>query len=65
MSLGLSGNLCGSVYTPIFIMITEINGSKILRKRIYYASVNVNLMEENIIQIKSGVTINFGASETI
>ena len=46
-------------------MITEINRSKTLRKRIYHASLNVNLMEENIIQIKSGVAINFGASEKI
>ena len=35
-------------------MITSINESKIY--------VNFNLMEENIIQIKSGITINVDAS---
>ena len=31
-------------------------------QNIYHANVNVNLMEENVIQIKSGITINVDAS---
>ena len=30
----------------------------------YHANVNVNLMEENVIQIKSGIMINVDASVT-
>ena len=41
-------------------MITEINESKILPK--HHANLNVNLMEENVIQIKSGIMINADAS---
>ena len=63
--MGLSGNLCGSVYTPVFNMITEINGSETLTKHTYEASVNINLMAEKIIKIKGGITINFSASEKI
>ena len=28
----------------------------------YHANISVNLMVENVIQIKSGITINVGAS---
>ena len=41
-------------------MITEINQSKTL-KSIYHANVNVNLMEENVIPINGGITINVDA----
>ena len=34
-----------------------------IKKSIYHANVNVNLIVENAIQIKSGITINVGASE--
>ena len=39
----------------IFNMITGVNESKIKKKKknIYHANVNVNLIEENVIQIKS------------
>ena len=42
-------------------MITGINQSKILAKHIY-ASVNVNMMIENVIEIKSGIMVNVGVS---
>ena len=42
-------------------MITGTNESKILTKDIS-CKCNVNLMEENVIQIKSGKTINVNAS---
>ena len=45
----------------VFNMITEINESKTLAS-IYHANVNVNLMVENVIQIKSGITIHVDAS---
>ena len=38
-------------------MVTGINESKKLTN-IYHANVNVNLMEENVIQINDGITIN-------
>ena len=41
-------------------MVTGQNDSKILTKT--YTNVNVNLMEENVIQSKNGITINFNAS---
>ena len=31
----------------------------------YHANVNVNVIEENVIQIKSGITINLDASVKI
>ena len=43
-------------------MITGINESKILTKHV---SRNVNVIEENVIQIKSGITINFDVSVKI
>ena len=42
-------------------MITGINESEILTKDIY-AYENVNLIEENVIQIKTGITINVDVS---
>ena len=39
-------------------MITSINESKTLIKSIFHKTINVNLMVENIIQVKSGVIIN-------
>ena len=39
-------------------MITGINGSK----SIYCANINVNLKEEIVIQIKSGIRINIEVS---
>ena len=44
----------------VFNMITRINESKT-----YHANVNVNLMKENLIQIKSGTTINADVSANI
>ena len=41
-------------------MVTGQNDSKILTKT--YTNVNVNLMEENVIQSKNGITINVNAS---
>ena len=41
----------------VFNMITGINESKTLRS-IYYANVNVDLMEENLLQINGGIIIN-------
>ena len=41
----------------IFNMVTGQNDSKILTKT-YHTNVNVNLMEENVIQSKNGITIN-------
>ena len=45
----------------IFNMVTGQNDSKILTKT-YHTNVNVNLMEENVIQSKNGITINVNAS---
>ena len=42
-----------------FNTITKLNESKTLAK---HASVNVNLMEENVIQINGGITINVNVS---
>ena len=35
-----------------------INELKTLTKHVYHTIVNVNLMEENVIQIKNGIMIN-------
>ena len=48
----------------VFKVITGINESKTLTKE-GYSNVNVNLMEENLIQIKSGITINVDANVKI
>ena len=45
----------------MFSMVTGQNDSKILTKT-YHTNVNVNLMEENVIQSKNGITINVNAS---
>ena len=45
----------------VFNMITGINESKTLTS-ISHANVNVNLIEENVIQINSGITINVNIS---
>ena len=45
----------------MFSVITGKNESKILTKTCH-TTVNVNLMEENVIQSKSGITINFNAN---
>ena len=42
-------------------MIAGINESK-NKQTIYYANVNVNLMEQNVIQISGGITINIYVS---
>ena len=65
----LSNKVCVSNKTEdlslsVFNMITEINESKTLTS-IYHANVNVNLFLENVIQIKSRVVINVGASVKI
>ena len=44
-------------------MITGINESKTL-KSIYHVNINVDLMEENVIQISGGITINVDVSIT-
>ena len=48
----------------MFNMITEINEPKIyhISYIIYHANVNVDLLEENVIQINSGITINVDLS---
>ena len=43
----------------VFKMNTEINELKTLTKHVY-AHVNINLMVENVIPIKSGIMINVG-----
>ena len=45
----------------MFSMVAGQNDSKILIKT-YHTNVNVNLMEENVIQSKNGITINVNAS---
>ena len=42
-------------------MITRINESKTLIS-VYHANENVNLMIENVIQVKSAITINVDVS---
>ena len=42
-------------------MITDKNKWKVYQK-IYYVNVNVNLMEENVIEIKSGITVDVDAN---
>ena len=42
-------------------MITGTNESKTWTK-IYHANVNINLLVESVIQIKSGIIINVGAN---
>ena len=59
----LSNKVCVSNKTEdlnmdLFNIITRKNENK----RIYEANVNLNLMEEYVIQIKSGITTNVDAS---
>ena len=49
-----------NVNLSMFNMIKGTNESKTLT--IYRASVNVNLMEESVIQINGGITINVDVS---
>ena len=49
------------VNSSVFNMTTRINESKTL-KNIYHAKVNVNLIVEHVIQIKSEITINFNVN---
>ena len=42
-------------------MITGINELKTLPKH-YHANLNINLMVENVIQIKNGIMINVNVS---
>ena len=47
-------------------MIIRINESKKqYKKTIYHANVNTNLMVENVIQIRSGITVNVDVSVKI
>ena len=46
----------------VFSMVTEINELMTLTKWHYHANVNVDLMEENIIKINGGITINVDVS---
>ena len=47
-----------------FNVITETSGSKTLTKHVH-PNINVELMEENVVQIKNGITINVHASVKI
>ena len=47
----------GDLYLSVFIIITEINDTKTLTRLISF-EVNVNLMVQKVIQIRSGITIN-------
>ena len=62
----LSNKLCVPNKTDhlnihVFNMIIGINESKILTKH-NHANLNVNSTEENVIQIKSGISINVDVS---
>ena len=46
-------------------MTAVINESKALTKKKYLVTVNVNLMLENLSQIKSGITINVDVNARI
>ena len=45
-------------------MITRINESKHLQN-LYHKNINVNLMVENVIQIKSGIMIDVGTMQKV
>ena len=45
-------------------MITKINESKHLQN-LYHKNINVNLMVENVIQIKSGIMIDVGTMQKV
>ena len=44
------------------ICVSNKTGDLNITKNIYHANVNVNLIEENLIQIKSGIMINVDVS---
>ena len=54
-------NKTEDVWFSVFNMITRINESNVLKSPCY-ANVNVNLIVQNVIQIKSGVNKNVGLS---
>ena len=55
-----------NVNLSVFEMIIRINESKKqYKKTIYHANVNTNLMVENVIQIRSGITVNVDVSVKI
>ena len=64
--IDLSNKVCAPNKTKflnlnVFNIIKGKNELKTLIKHISCVTVNVNLMAENVFQIKSGITINFGA----
>ena len=70
-SCNILNELSNKVYVPnkteylnlsVFNMITGINESKTLRKHIYHANINVNLMKQNVSQINGGIIINVDVS---
>ena len=46
----------------MFLIWLQENMNQKFQQKIYHANENVNLMEENVIQIKSGITINVNMS---
>ena len=46
----------------MFLIWLQENMNQKFQQKIYHANENVNLMEENVIQIKSGITINVNVS---
>ena len=54
-------NKTENLNTYVFYMITGKMNQK-FQQKIYHANVTVNLMEENVLHIKSGITINIGMS---
>ena len=70
-SCNILNELSNKVYVPnkteylnlsVFNMITGINESKTLRKHIYHANININLMKQNVSQINGGIIINVDVS---
>ena len=64
--IDLSNKVCipnktGKLNLTVFNMITAINESKTLTKRLS-CELNVGLMEKNVIQINGGITINVDVS---
>ena len=47
----------GDLYLSVFTIITEVNDTKTLT-RLTSFEVNVNLMVQKVIQIRSGITMN-------
>ena len=46
----------------MFLIWLQESMNQKFQQKIYHANENVNLMEENVIQIKSGITINVNVS---